>query len=269
MTDSNDISPRLESTQTIDVLGFPVQGFSPQDVWRVIDHALSDRKGRSCLHVVTLNPEYVMAARKDPEFAAAIRRADLITADGVGVAMSTRIDRRSRSKVERVTGVEIVRHLAEQSRDVRVPLFLLGADPGVAADAAWKLDQELPGVTIAGWWSEGSAEPIDDREAISRIHACGARAVAVAYGARGQVMWIDRNRDELSAAGVRVAVGVGGAFDFIAGRVPRAPAFVQRIGLEWLYRLVREPWRWRRQLVLPQFALLVLKDRFLGGRRER
>lgn len=267
MTDPNDVSPNLEPTQTIDVLGFPVQAFSAQDVWRVIDHALSDRHGRSCMHVVTLNPEYVMAARKDPELATAIRRADLITADGVGVAMSTRLSRRGRSRVARVTGVEIVRHLAEQSREVGAPLFLLGAGTGVAADAAWKLDQEYSGATIAGWWSEGSAEPVDDREAITRIHACGARAVVVAYGARGQVMWIDRNLDELSAAGVRVAVGVGGAFDFIAGRVPRAPELVQRIGLEWLYRLVREPWRWRRQLVLPQFALLVLKDRLVGRRR--
>jgi N-acetylglucosaminyldiphosphoundecaprenol N-acetyl-beta-D-mannosaminyltransferase len=263
MTDSNDISPRLAPTQPIEVLGFPVQGFRAQDVWQVIDHALSDRHGRLCMHVVTLNPEYVMAARKDPELAAAIRRADLITADGIGVALATRVNPRGRTKIERVTGVDIVRHLAEQSRDVGARLFLLGASPGVAADAAWKLDEEYPGATIAGWWSEGSAEPVDDREAITRIRDSGARAVAVAYGARGQVMWIDRNLDELSAAGVHVAVGVGGAFDFVAGRVPRAPELVQRIGLEWLYRLVREPWRWRRQLVLPQFALLVLKDRLV------
>jgi N-acetylglucosaminyldiphosphoundecaprenol N-acetyl-beta-D-mannosaminyltransferase len=98
----------------------------------------------------------------------------------------------------------------------------------------------------------------DDAATLSRIRGSGAKAVAVAYGAVGQVTWIARNRAALGEAGVRIAVGVGGAFDFLAGTAPRAPELLRRVGLEWLYRLVREPWRWRRQLVLPVFALRVV-----------
>jgi N-acetylglucosaminyldiphosphoundecaprenol N-acetyl-beta-D-mannosaminyltransferase len=137
---------------------------------------------------------------------------------------------------------------------------LLGAAPGAAAEAATALRRDNPGCQIAGWWGDGSADPNDDAETIERIAKSGARVVLVAYGAPGQVLWIERNRDALGQAGVGLAVGVGGALDFLAGRVPRAPRFVQRIGLEWLYRLVREPWRWRRQAVLPVFAILVLRD---------
>jgi N-acetylglucosaminyldiphosphoundecaprenol N-acetyl-beta-D-mannosaminyltransferase len=246
---------------TIDVLGFPVDALTAEGVWRAIDQALLSSHSHRCLHLVTLNPEYVMAARNDPEFANALKRADLITADGVGVALAARLDRRDHLTVGRVTGVDVLRHLASKSRDDGAPLFLLGAGPGVAAEAASALEAEFPGTRINGWWSAGSAAPRDDAEAIKRITACGARSVAVAYGARGQVLWIDRNQDELAAAGVRVAVGVGGALDFVAGRVPRAPKPIQRVGLEWFYRLAREPWRWRRQLVLPRFAALVVKDR--------
>jgi N-acetylglucosaminyldiphosphoundecaprenol N-acetyl-beta-D-mannosaminyltransferase len=93
--------------------------------------------------------------------------------------------------------------------------------------------------------------------------------VLVAYGAPGQVLWITRNRAALGAGGVRIAVGVGGAFDFLAGRVPRAPRPVRLLGFEWLYRLAREPWRWRRQLALPRFVGLVVVGRLRGGSNQR
>ncbi|MFL5759220.1 MAG: WecB/TagA/CpsF family glycosyltransferase [Thermomicrobiales bacterium] len=254
--------------RTADVLGLPLHRLSAPDVWGMVDEALIGKSATPCLHIVTLNPEYVMTARQDPEFAAAINRAGLITADGIGVAMATRLNSQGQPKVERVTGVDILRHLAAHSRDDDAPLFMLGAGPGVAAEAALALETQFPESRIYGWWSEGTAEPESDGEALRRIRACDARAVAVAYGGRGQVLWIDRNLDELAAAGVRVAVGVGGAFDFVAGRVPRAPGFVQRAGFEWLFRLAREPWRWRRQLVLPQFTALVVKERLASARRR-
>jgi N-acetylglucosaminyldiphosphoundecaprenol N-acetyl-beta-D-mannosaminyltransferase len=254
-----------ELPSALDVLGFPVNALSTEDVWRAIDQVLSKPEPTRCLHVVTLNPEYVMAAREDADFAAALKRAGLVTADGVGVALAARLNGRGKQQVERVTGVDILQHLGARSRDDGAPLFLLGAGPSVAGATAESLQTQFPGARIAGLWSEGSARPADDNESLERIRASGARAVAVAYGARAQVLWIDRNLDALSATGVCVAVGVGGAFDFVAGRVPRAPRLMQRLGLEWLYRLVREPWRWRRQLVLPHFALLVLREHFFGG----
>jgi N-acetylglucosaminyldiphosphoundecaprenol N-acetyl-beta-D-mannosaminyltransferase len=130
----------------------------------------------------------------------------------------------------------------------------------VAARAAANLTTRYPGARIAGWWSEGTPEPADDAASLERIAASGARSVAVAYGAPGQVLWIMRNQAALSDLGVRVAVGVGGALDFVAGVTPRAPRWMRAAGLEWLFRLARQPWRWRRQLALPMFALAVLRE---------
>jgi N-acetylglucosaminyldiphosphoundecaprenol N-acetyl-beta-D-mannosaminyltransferase len=249
------------SREATDVLGFPVSLVRDSVVRSTVVDRVQSHPG-ACFHIVTLNPEYVMAARRDPAFADAIHRANLVTADGIGVALAARLNRNRFQEVERVTGVDLVHYLAAASASSDAPLFLLGADPGVAETAAKELETAHPGAKIVGWWSDGTPDPKDDAAALERIRASGARSLAVAYGARGQVMWIDRNREALATADVRVAVGVGGAFDFIAGRVPRAPRWMRRFGLEWLYRLVKEPWRWRRQLVLPAFAGLVVKDRF-------
>jgi N-acetylglucosaminyldiphosphoundecaprenol N-acetyl-beta-D-mannosaminyltransferase len=202
-----------------------------------------------------------MLARRDEAFRRILGQADVITADGIGVLVAARLIVGNRARwLERVTGVELVDWLAAESGVAGAPLFLLGAAPGAAAEAAARLRERFPESRIAGWWAEGSADPAHDAETIARIAASGARVVLVAYGAPGQVLWIERNRDALGQAGVALAIGVGGALDFLAGRVPRAPRFVRRFGLEWLYRLLREPWRWRRQLVLPLFAVLVLRD---------
>jgi N-acetylglucosaminyldiphosphoundecaprenol N-acetyl-beta-D-mannosaminyltransferase len=201
-----------------------------------------------------------MHARRDPAFAKAIREADLVVADGVGVSMAASFllaTQGSGERVERIPGVEIVEMIAGTPG---TRLFLLGAGPGVAARAAARLTEEHPDAIVAGVWDGGTAGAADDAESMRRIVDSGANVVLVAYGAAGQVGWIVRNQAALGEAGIRLAVGVGGAFDFISGEVTRAPGFVRRLGLEWLYRLMREPWRWRRQLVLPRFAILALGE---------
>ncbi len=218
--------------------------------------------GEPCAHIVTLNPEYVMACRRDGAFHTIVQEADLVTIDGAGVAIAVRWLTQVRS-VERVTGVEICWIAASISADSGAGIFLLGAGPGVAERAAENMVEVSPGAVISGTWAEGSAHERDDAETIRRIAASGADVVLVAYGAPGQVHWIARNQAALSAASVKVVVGIGGALDYISGSVSLAPALVRKLGLEWAYRLVREPWRWRRQLVLPQFALLVLRDAVL------
>jgi N-acetylglucosaminyldiphosphoundecaprenol N-acetyl-beta-D-mannosaminyltransferase len=235
------------------ILGVPVDQVDEESAARWIDDQLSysDR----CRHVVTYNPEYAIAARRDPAFMAALRNADLITADGIGISLAAQL-RRGALALSRLTGVELIRLLAEASARNDASIFLLGADPEVAPKAAARLEETVPGARFAGWWWEGTPKPADDSEAIRRIAESGARIVAVAYGAPGQVFWIERNREALTEAGVRIAIGVGGALDYWAGTARLAPPLVRRFGLEWLYRLVREPWRWRRQLVLPVFALL-------------
>lgn len=200
--------------------------------------------------VVTLNPEAVMRARRDAGLAQLIRAAQLVTADGVGVVWALRLA--GQPVPERVTGVDLAQSLAEQAAAAGFSVFLLGAAPGVAQAAADALARRLPDLRIAGCW-DGSPWPRDDAEAIQRLRASGARLALVAYGAPVQEFWIARALPALPGV---VAIGVGGALDLLAGRIPRAPGWLRAAGLEWLYRLARQPWRWRRMLALPHFAAL-------------
>ena len=242
----------------IDVLDVPVDLMTGREIraWLVRQVA----EGASCSQIVTLNPEYVMTARRDHDFAAILREAELATIDGVGVSLAVRLLERDRASYERVTGVALCWMLADISAETGDGLFLLGAAPGVAEKAGRAFQEAHPGAEIAGTWAGGSPDPADDAETLGRIADSGASVVLVAYGAPSQVAWIARNQDALSAAGVKVAVGIGGALDYISGNVPLAPPVVRKIGLEWVYRLVREPWRWRRQLVLPVYAALVVRE---------
>ena len=132
-------------------------------------------------------------------------------------------------------------------------LFLLGARPGVADELAASLGAAHPGLAVAA--HAGGPDPSHDAETLGLIREHRADALLVAYGAPAQELWIDRLRDRLPVA---VAMGVGGAFDYLTGRVPRAPTWMRRAGVEWLHRLVRQPWRVRRMAVLPVYAIKVL-----------
>ena len=211
----------------------------------------------------------MIAARRDRAFAAAIAAADLIVADGVGVMLAARALGGGWGAVGRVTGMDLVEWLAGPAA---APTFLLGGKPGVGARAAAMLADRFPAARVAGYWEGGSADEADDVRSVARIAAAGARAVLVAYGAPAQVLWVERNRFALASSGVRAAIGVGGVMDYLAGTVPRAPAWMRALGLEWLYRLMRQPWRWRRQLALPRFAARIAwetpRRRGTTGRRH-
>jgi len=205
-------------------------------------------------HVVTVNPEFIMTARQDAAFAAVLNAADLAVPDGIGLIWASRL--RGRPLRERVAGVDLVERTAAGAAQLGLRLYLLGARPGVADEAAARLIERYPGLTIAGAYA-GSPLPVEEDTIIARIQQASPHILFVAYGAPQQDLWIHRNRQRL---GVGVAMGVGGAFDFISGRSRRAPRSVQRLGLEWLYRLYHEPWRWRRMLALPRFAWAVLRE---------
>jgi N-acetylglucosaminyldiphosphoundecaprenol N-acetyl-beta-D-mannosaminyltransferase len=202
--------------------------------------------------VVTVNPEFVMRARVDHEFARVLESADLCLADGSGVVWAAR--RQGCAMRAPVTGVDLIPRLAELCARRRFRMFLLGAAPGVAADLASRLRADLPGLEIAA--HSGSPDPASDAETLALIDNHKPQVLLVAYGHPNQELWIDRMSDRL---GVAVAIGVGGAFDYLTGRVPRAPAWMRRARLEWLFRLVRQPWRIRRMAVLPLYALRVLR----------
>ena len=204
--------------------------------------------------VATVNPEFVMQAQTDSQFARVLESADLCLPDGSGVLWAAR--RQGCEVRTRVTGTDLVEPLAALCARRGFGMFLLGAAPGVADVLARRLSDRNPGLIVAA--HSGSPEAMSDAETLQRIHAAGAKVLLVAYGAPAQELWMDRLREQL---GVQVAIGVGGAFDYLSGRVRRAPYWMRGAGAEWAYRLGRQPWRIRRMSVLPVFAWRVLTAR--------
>lgn len=208
------------------------------------------------LHQVnTVNPEFVMIARRDPPFAQILNQSALNLPDGQGLIWAARV--LGTPLRQRVTGVDTVVDLAELSAQKGYRLFLLGAAEGVAAAAGQRLQVRFPGLEIAGIHT-GSPAAEEEEAIVSEIRRSRPDCLFVAYGAPRQEEWIARN---LVPLGVPVAMGVGGAFDFISGRTKRAPRWMQTLGLEWLHRFLYQPWRWRRMLALPRFAILTLRQR--------
>jgi N-acetylglucosaminyldiphosphoundecaprenol N-acetyl-beta-D-mannosaminyltransferase len=215
------------------------------------------REGRRTF-VITANPEFVMLARRDPELHRIAAEADLVVPDGTGVLVGSRL--LGDALPGRAPGRLIVDALAGRAEALGASFYLLGAGPGVAERAAVRLVERYGDLSVVGW-AEGSPYEEDDEATVRDIAAAAPLVLLVAYGMPAQERWIARNLARLPS--VRVAIGVGGVFDQLAGVAAVPPWPVHAAGLEWLWRLVREPRRWRRQRVLPLFALLVLRQRLL------
>ena len=205
--------------------------------------------------VCTVNPEFIMLAQRDAEFRAALARSDLNIPDGGYLRWAARF--RGQRLREQVTGSDGLPLFAELAARKGYRLFFLGAGEGVAERAAQLLCARFPGLQVVGVYP-GSPEPAADDALVARVLAARPDALFVAYGAPQQDKWIARNAARLR---VPVMMGIGGTLDYIVGIVPRAPRWMRRLGLEWLYRLVRQPWRWRRQLAIWQFAWRSLREK--------
>lgn len=206
--------------------------------------------------VVTANPEILDNATRTPALHALINRADLVTADGQGVLLAGCI--LGTPFPARVTGIELAEALCRESAARGLSLYFLGAEPGVVDEAAANMRAQYPGVQIVGthhgyFRKEGPAAVLAD------IKATQPDIVLVGMGSPYQEHFID---EELRAIGVPVAIGVGGSFDVLSGRVERAPEIFIRLRLEWLYRIASDRKRWKRALALPRFVLKVLRQRF-------
>ena len=244
---------RRRHDERVTMLDIPVDRITYQGWMATVERWVQadDRAHQVC----TVNPEFVMMAQRDPNFRHILQRADLCIADGVGLLWAAR--RLAQPLPERVTGSDGVFVIAETAARLGWRLYLLGAAEGVAEQAAQVLVDQYAQLQIAGTYS-GSPSGEEEADIVARINAAQADVLLVAYGATAQDKWIARNLPRLH---VSMAMGVGGAFDFVAGIVPRAPAVMQRYGLEWLYRLYRQPWRWRRMLRLPRFVVSILRQR--------
>lgn len=207
-------------------------------------------------HVVTVNPEFVMEARHNAPFRRVLRDADLATADGFGLVLAARWQ--GTPLVGRVTGVALTGRIAALCRASGRSIFLLGAAAGVAERAALALRRQFPGLRVAGCFA-GTPHPRHEPFLRQLVAAARPDVLLVAYGHPAQDLWIARNQPFLQ---VPVAMGVGGTFDELAGVVPRAPRWVERVGLKWLFRLIAQPQRWRRILVaVPGFLWAVIMHR--------
>ncbi len=209
-------------------------------------------------HVVTANPEVVMVAREDARFRQLLEQAYVVP-DGIGIVYASRWLGHPIS--ERVTGIELMEALMRLADENAWKVYLLGASPEVNEKAAQTLAERYPRARIAGR-HDGYFSREEEPKIAATIAAVKPHLLFVALGAPKQDEWIARYWDEIH---VPLAMGVGGSFDVIAGTVKRAPEMWQRMHLEWLYRLLRQPSRWRRQLAIPRFVLAVLRDNW--GRR--
>ncbi|MCC6176028.1 MAG: WecB/TagA/CpsF family glycosyltransferase [Chloroflexi bacterium] len=234
----------------MDVLGVRVDDVTYDETIALVDRFIAE----GTPHIVTTpNPEFVMVARAEPNFRALLGRTALNIPDGVGLLLAARLfGERFR---EHVRGTDLVELLAAHGGRRGQRWYLLGAADGVAAEAACRLRARHPGLQIVGA-APGSPSPTDDVATRATITAAGpVDLILVAYGAPAQERWLERN---LGPLGIPVGIGVGGVFNFLSGRVPRAPRWVQQLELEWCHRLLVQPWRWRRQLALPRFLLLAV-----------
>lgn len=235
---------------SLSILGVRVDDVTPDEALAAISGFVMSRRPHQ---VATVNPEFVMAARRHPDFKAVLAAADLCVPDGVGLLWGSWLLRQPLRT--RVTGVDLVWRVAELAAERGWSVFLLGGRGGAGQQAAERLKARCPGLRIAGTY-EGDRDALEAAEHVARARP---DILLVAYGAPAQELWIARHKAQLV---VPVAIGVGGSFDFIAGRARRAPSWLRRLGLEWLHRLAHEPWRWRRMLALPEFAILVLRQRW-------
>ncbi len=218
-------------------------------------------------YVVTPNPEFLVDARRDPEFKKILNNADLSIPDGMGLVCASKLYKGTLS--QRVAGTDLVERLCERAATKGWSAFFLGGLYGVGEKTGKILQEKYPDLKIAGFY-EGRREPEHDGETVREMKKVlqGEKIdiLFVAYGHRYQEKWIERNLKNLD---VSVAIGVGGAFDFISGFVHRAPLWVRKIGLEWLFRLMKQPWRWKRIFkAVVVFPFLVLKDITNANRRK-
>ncbi len=245
------ISPEFPRPRRVSILGVAIDDVTEDEAVLLVEAMIgSGRPHQIC----TVNPEFVVEAGRNPAFAAVLAGADLCTPDGVGLLLAARYRRTPLRG--RVTGVELTRRIAALAAARGYRLFLLGAAPGVAEAAAAALCEQHPGLQVVGCFA-GSPEPRHEPFLRQLIAAARPDILLVAFGHPRQDLWIARNQPFVRAP---IAMGVGGVFDYLSGRVPRAPRWLRRLGLEWLYRLARQPSRWRRIVdAVPRFTWQVLR----------
>lgn len=244
--------------KSVDILGVTISTATIPDVVDMIMHAISSGNKMS---VFTPNSEIILSAYKNEEFKNIINSATIRTADGIGVIYASKI--LGTPIPERCSGYDISLELIKQIAFSGHSLYLFGASPGVAEAAKQKIEEANPGINIVGY-HDGYFDVEEEKNIINDINEKKPNVLFVCLGSPKQEKWINNHINDLD---INVAIGLGGCLDVYAGNVRRAPDIFIKLGLEWLYRLMKEPKRFFRMLALPKFMLTVLKIKFFGGKK--
>ncbi|HEX9063047.1 MAG TPA: WecB/TagA/CpsF family glycosyltransferase [Clostridia bacterium] len=241
---------------TVDIAGVPVDNLTMESAVMKAAQFLSEDR----IHVIyTPNAEIMMEAHRNPELKNILSMADMLVADGAGVVLASKI--LGRKLPERVAGFDLTKNILSMSKNRSLKIFLFGGKPEVAKEAGANIIESYPGVEITGF-RDGYFNENDEDDIIERINSSGADILLVGLGAPKQEKWIHKNRERLK---VRLCIGVGGSIDVFAGKAKRAPEFFRKYSLEWLYRLYKEPWRYKRMMDLPRFVVLATMMRLTGN----
>lgn len=256
----------------VNICGVAVSRTSRSRVLEYLGNVLVRGTQKGVVTVMTPNPEQVVQAHSDDTFCHILNKSTVAVADGVGLIWGSRVLRalgvNKKDLFERIAGIELGEELMRLCAQEGLPVMLVGGRQS-AARAAERFESRLINQGAKAGFKIGYCEGANDiknesvperNEVLSMIRTYSPKLVLVAFGAPWQEKWVWQNREELEKGGVKVAMVVGGAVDIWGGRVERAPEPVRNVGLEWLWRLIKEPWRAKRQLRLIWFVVLVAKQ---------
>jgi len=234
------------------ILGCQVDKLTMDEAVKKVESYIKNKENR---HIITLNAEILYRALSDEKLKTVINQADLVTPDGAGIVWASR--KLGDPVPERVTGIDLMEALVKEASHKGWKLYLYGAAPGVAELAAANLQKKYKNLNIVGT-KDGYISSDLMPDLVADIQAKKPDILFVALGAPKQEFWINMYKEIIH---VPVSIGVGGSFDVLAGQVKRAPKLFQDLHAEWLYRLIKEPWRYKRMMALPKFVLKILQEK--------
>lgn len=274
--------------KSVKILGVKINNLTYKEA---LTQALKLAQSQVKSYIATPNPEIILEAQQNSEFKKILNNSHLNIPDGTGLLWAANYQTKLEYKTlaghlitwlytlllsifirpstplkERVTGTDLMEGILKEGAKTGLKIFLLGAAPGVAQKVKEKMEKKYPGIKIVGT-SSGSKEIKEESSIIKEIDKSNAEILFVAFGAPHQEMWIARNLPKLKS--VRLACGIGGAFDFLSGQAPRAPKLMRDLGLEWLHRLFRQPRRLKRIFnAVIKFPIAVLKNSLKSSKHE-
>ncbi len=240
----------MKDSDSIMMLGIQVHNVTMKETVERIETFVRERGPHL---IVTLGTEMVVDAQKNAKFRETVNQASLVLPDGGGLVWASRV--LGEPLRERVAGIDLIQAISKESGEKRWKIFLLGGKPGIADAAASELTRKFPGVNIVGI-HHGYFR---DEEVLPILEKVKPDILLAGMGFPRQEFWLS---EHLASLGIPVGIGVGGSFDVLAGRLKRAPAWMIRFNLEWLFRFFQQPTRFRRMLKIPYFIGLIYRERF-------